>query len=201
MVEGNLRGVLRPTNQTPQNRNVTNIMDQLELLEVASQSQVAPTHLRRSSLANRNSKNLKSIGSRGSMRSRSSTKHRDEDNSDQRMRDVENRRLRSRTSFDISNLQDDDERAIFDLITGSPDGKADELAAHLERTKTHLDITALFNSDGHTALTLAASEGKIAACHCILDFVKRRTGEIVHEVSVSSSSTTRGDPEQDQRSL
>ena len=93
-----------------------------------------------------------------------------------------------RASFDLSNLQNEDMRVIFDLIRNCPEEYAQTLSNHLDQTKGHLDVTSLFNSEGHTALTFAATEGKIAAVKCLIGYVKARTEEITSEVSASSSS-------------
>ena len=48
-----------------------------------------------------------------------------------------------RTSFNLSNFQDEDDRAIFDLIKGSPETSALALSDHLDRTK--IDVTAVLD--------------------------------------------------------
>ena len=70
---------------------------------------------------------------------------------------------------------DRDDRAVFDIIRIlAEDGDAKDLARHLESRKNELDVTALCNSDGFTALTFAASQSKLSACMCLIAFVKKQ---------------------------
>ena len=84
--------------------------------------------------------------SRSSLRSNSEVKRRDKE------ADVRHQRV---TPLNLSSLQDEDDRAVFDLIRKSKDNNADALANHLQRTKNHLDVTSMFNDDGQTPLTFA----------------------------------------------
>ena len=90
----------------------------------------------------------------------------------------------------MSNLQDHDDRSVFDMIRRCSEEDAVALADHLERTKTHIDVTALFNSEGNTALTFAAQSSKHSACLALISFIRRRQNELALEVegSISSSS-------------
>ena len=53
--------------------------------------------------------------------------------------------------------QFDDERAIFDLIRNCPEEDTSALEDYLIRTQNRIDVTALFDENGSTALTLATS--------------------------------------------
>ena len=117
------------------------------------------------------------------MRSRSSLRSnsvRDRER-DRREQDIDGRHIRH-ASFNLSNCNDEDTRAVFDLIRGSPEGNVQALTAHLERTQDVIDITALFNADGNTALTFAASENKVSACNCLISFVKRSQDQISQQI-------------------
>ena len=50
-------------------------------------------------------------------------------------------------------------------------------------------MTAVLDEAGHTALTFAASENKLAACVALLDFVRNRQEELKSEFSKSSPSS------------
>ena len=92
-------------------------------------------------------------------------------------------RSRNTTSFNLSNLMDQDEKDVFKLIRACPENnktessQANALTEHLERTSGHLDVTTLFNREGYTALTFAASTSKVSACFSIIGFIKKRQKE------------------------
>ena len=80
---------------------------------------------------------------------------------------------------------------MFDLIRVSPDNDtAIALQEHLDRTRDTLDVTALFDSEGHTALTFAASISKLSACEVLINFVKDLSLARDDKVSSSSSQYT-----------
>lgn len=73
---------------------------------------------------------------------------------------------------------------MFDLIRKCPEDdtrtetrQSRALTEHLERTYGHLDVTTLFNREGYTALTFAASQSKVSACYSIIGFIKKRSQE------------------------
>ena len=92
-------------------------------------------------------------------------------------------RNRNTTSFNLSNLMDQEEKDVFGLIRACPEdnktesSQANALTEHLERTSSHLDVTTLFNREGYTALTFAASTSKISACFSIIGFIKKKQKE------------------------
>ena len=116
------------------------------------------------------------------MRSNSQQKNRNADVESRNRKNKSNKK----TSFDLDNCHDENERATFDLIKGCPDEQVfHTLNDHLERAR--FDLTALFNRDGYTALTFAASENKLAACRCLISYVKTRIETIKNEVISLSS--------------
>ena len=104
------------------------------------------------------------------------------------------RRHFKKTSFTLSSgkYATEESRAIFDLIRGLPDDddySTKPLLERLEASRARVDLTDLFNSQGHTALTFAVSQGKLSAMRCLLEFIKQRSEEIVSEVSLSNSGS------------
>ena len=67
------------------------------------------------------------------------------------------------------------------------------LSEHLERTSGHLDVTTLFNREGFTALTFAASQSKLGACNSIISFIKQKQNEASFDMNDASSSNTNSD--------
>lgn len=57
----------------------------------------------------------------------------------------------------------------------------------------HLDVTTLFNREGFTALTFAASQGKLGACQSIISFIKRKQNEASFDMSDTSGSQSNSD--------
>ena len=122
--------------------------------------------------------------SRSNLRSNSQQKNKNVDAKGRSRRNKGNKK----TSFDLDNCHDDNERAIFDLIRGCPDDQVfHALSDHLKSTQAYFDLTALFNREGHTALTFAASENKLSACKCLISYVKTRMKEIEDELVNNSS--------------
>ena len=83
--------------------------------------------------------NSKSSKSRSSLRSNSEVKRRDKE------ADARHQRIKP---LNLSSLQDEDDRAIFDLIRRCNDKNTHALENHLQHTKNHLDVTSMFNDDG-----------------------------------------------------
>ena len=79
-----------------------------------------------------------------------------------RREDEVDRRHFKKTSFTLSSVKYDSEdtRSVFDLIRGMNDQATDAVITafkeRLEASGNRIDLTDLFNAQGHTALTYAA---------------------------------------------
>lgn len=95
-----------------------------------------------------------------------------------RREDEVDRRHFKKTSFTLSSVKYDSEetRSVFDLIRGMNDQATDAAITafkeRLEASGNRIDLTDLFNAQGHTALTYAAQQGKTSAIKAMFDFVK-----------------------------
>ena len=54
----------------------------------------------------------------------------------------------------------------------------------------HIDVTTLFNKEGYSALTFAASQSKISACYAIVGFIRRKQEEANSDMDLSSSGVS-----------
>jgi len=95
-----------------------------------------------------------------------------------RREDEVDRRHFKKTSFTLSSGRNniEDAKAVFDMIRGMPEeycatAGLKALKDRLETSQSRIDVTDIFNSQGHTALTFAASHGKISAMRCLIDFI------------------------------
>jgi len=95
-----------------------------------------------------------------------------------RREDEVDRRHFKKTSFTLSSGRNniEDAKAVFDMIRGMPEeycatAGLKALKDRLETSQSRIDVTDIFNSQGHTALTFAASQGKISAMRCLIDFI------------------------------
>ena len=112
-----------------------------------------------------------------------------------RREDEVDRRHFKKTSFTLSSVKYDSEdtRSVFDLIRGMNDQASDTVITafkeRLEASGKRIDLTDLFNAQGHTALTYAAQQGKTSAIQAMFDFVKQKSEKIATEVSLSHSGS------------